>query len=118
MIDSWGMYNRECVSYTAFKVHMDFLAGRTSATCPIGAESAMPTSGTITPARRYPCRQQPDAWLDRYQNSGIYGHAMYVEQVGTVNGQQAIYVSQYNQQLRRPLFRQWRYSTGLVFLHF
>jgi septal ring factor EnvC (AmiA/AmiB activator) len=30
LIDSWGMYNRECVSYTAFRVHQDFLAGRDS----------------------------------------------------------------------------------------
>ncbi|MGH7240746.1 MAG: hypothetical protein ACREGB_00440, partial [Candidatus Saccharimonadales bacterium] len=30
LIDSWGMYNRECVSYTAFMVHQDYLSGKDS----------------------------------------------------------------------------------------
>ncbi|MEK7059449.1 MAG: hypothetical protein AAB971_01705, partial [Patescibacteria group bacterium] len=34
LIDSWGMYNRECVSYTAFKVHQDYLAGRNNRDMP------------------------------------------------------------------------------------
>ena len=47
-------------------------------------------------------------------NSGFYGHTMYVE---AVNGNQ-IYVQQYNQQLNGQYSEGWRYTTGLVFIHF
>jgi surface antigen len=119
VIDNWGMYNRECVSYTAFKVHMDFLAGRTS--------HDMPWWGGYGNANQWddnarsagiPVDLNPTPGSIAISNAGAYGHAMYVEQVGTINGQQAIYVSQYNQQLDGRYSEQWRYTTGLVFLHF
>ncbi len=43
---------------------------------------------------------------------------MYVEQVSVINGQQAVYVSQYNASLDGRYSEGWRYTTGLVFLHF
>lgn len=117
VIDSWGMYNRECVSYTAFKVHMDFLMGRNARDMPywggIGnanqwddnaRAAGIPVDGTPTPG------------AIAVSNSGYYGHVMYVESVnpnGTFN------LSQYNASL------DGRYSTrsgvgpgGLVFIHF
>jgi surface antigen len=119
VIDSWGMYNRECVSYAAFKVHVDFLAGRGS--------HDMPWWGGFGNANQWdenaraagiPVDTNPTPGSIAISNAGAYGHAMYVESVGTVNGQQAIYVSQYNQQLDGRYSEQWRYTTGLVFLHF
>lgn len=119
VIDSWGMYNRECVSYTAFKVHMDFLAGRDG--------HDMPWWGGSGNANQWPADARaagitvdnnPTPGSIAISTAGAFGHAMYVEQAGTINGQQAIYVSQYNQQLDGRYSEQWRYTTGLVFLHF
>lgn len=119
VIDNWGMYNRECVSYTAFKVHMDFLAGRDSHDMPWwgGVGNANQWDDNAR-ASNIPVDLNPTPGSIAISNAGYYGHAMYVEQVGTINGQQAVYVSQYNAQLDGRYSEQWRYTTGLVFLHF
>jgi surface antigen len=115
MIDSWGMYNRECVSYTAFKVHQDFLSGRNS--------RDMPYWGGIGNANQWddnarasgiPVDGNPTVGSIAISNAGFYGHAMYV---AAVNGNQ-IYVQQYNASLNGTYSEGWRYTTGLVFLHF
>lgn len=119
VVDNWGMYNRECVSYTAFKVHMDFLAGRDSHDMPWwGGYGNANEWDENARAAGIPVDYNPTPGSIAISNAGAFGHAMYVEQVGTVNGQQAIYVSQYNQQLTGQYSEQWRYTTGLVFLHF
>jgi peptidoglycan hydrolase CwlO-like protein len=119
VIDNWGMYNRECVSYTAYKVHMDFLAGRTSHDMPYwgGSGNANQWDDNAR-AAGISVDSNPTPGSIAISNAGTYGHAMYVEQVGTVSGQQAVYVSQYNQQLNGQYSEQWRYTTGLVFIHF
>ena len=117
IIDSWGMYNRECVSYTAFKVHQDFLLGKN--------DRDMPYWGGIGNANQWddnaraagiPTGSTPRAGAIAISNSGFYGHAMYVE---SVNSDGTFNLSQYN--------ASWdgRYSTrsgvspaGLVFLYF
>jgi surface antigen len=110
VIDDWGMYNRECVSYTAFKVDV---SGR-----------YMPYWGGVGNANQWddnarragiPVDGNPQAGDVAISNSGYYGHAMYVE---SVNGNGTINISQYNAALNG------RYSTntispgGLVFIHF
>ncbi len=114
-----GCTNRECVSYTAFKVHQDFLAGRDS--------HDMPYWGGFGDAKMWdenaqragiPVDSSPTPGSIAISNNGNWGHAMYVEQVGTVNGEQAIYVSQYNTDYQGRYSEGWRYTTGLVFLHF
>ncbi|HVV25840.1 MAG TPA: CHAP domain-containing protein [Candidatus Saccharimonadales bacterium] len=112
IIDTWGMYNRECVSYTAFKVaqsgrYMPYWGGRGNANqWPGDAQAAgIPMS--------YGSGARPgDVAIS---TAGAFGHAMYVESVSgnTVN------VSQYNAAL------DGRYSTrsglseaGLYFIHF
>jgi surface antigen len=91
MIDSWGMFNRECVSYTAWKV----------------AESGryMPYWGGIGNANQWddnarragiPVDTNPQAGDVAIKNSQPYGHAMYVE---SVNGDGTINISQYNANL-------------------
>lgn len=110
IIDSWGMYNRECVSYTAFRVaasgrYMPYWGGKGNANqWDDNARAAgIPVDGI------------PQAGDVAISNSGYYGHAMYVE---SVNGNGTINISQYNASL------DGRYSTNtinkgsLVFIHF
>jgi surface antigen len=115
LIDSWGMYNRECVSYTAFMVHQDYLSGKNS--------HDMPWWGGVGNANQWdddaiaagiPVDTNPTPGSIAVSNSGYYGHVMYVE---AVNGNQ-IYIQQYNAQLNGQYSEGWRYSTGLVFIHF
>ncbi len=111
LIDSWGMYNRECVSYTAFRVAA---SGRN-----------MPYWGGVGNANQWddnaraagiPVDGTPTAGAVAISNGGAFGHAMYVE---SVNGDGTFNLSQYNASL------DGRYSTrngvspaGLVFIHF
>lgn len=118
-IDNWGMYNRQCVSYTAYKVHADFLAGRTSRDMPYwgGVGNANQWDDNAR-AAGIPVDSNPTPGAIAVSNDGTYGHVMYVEQVGTMNGREAIFVSDYNQQWDGRYREYWRYTTGLVFIHF
>jgi peptidoglycan DL-endopeptidase CwlO len=117
MIDSWGMFNRECVSYAAFMVHQQYLAGKT--------DRDMPYWGGIGNANQWdddarsmgiPVDSNPTAGSIAISNAGFYGHAMYVAAVSS--DKQSIYVQQYNAQLNGQYSEGWRYTTGLVFIHF
>jgi surface antigen len=88
LVDNWGMYNRECVSYAAWKVyqtysHMPYWGGHGNANqWPASARAAgIPTSST------------PRANTVAIWNVGAYGHAMWVE---AVNSDGSLWVSQYN----------------------
>lgn len=87
LVDSWGMYNRECVSYTAYKVYasgrnMPYWGGRGNAKqWPGNARAAgIPVNSTA----------KVGAIAVTY--AGPYGHVMYVE---SVSGERMT-VSQYN----------------------
>lgn len=87
-IDDWGMYNRECVSFTAFKVavsgrHMPYWGG-------IGNANQWPGN-----ARRadIPVDRNPQVGDVAIWPVGYYGHAMYVE---AVMGNGDIMISEYN----------------------
>lgn len=88
MVDNWGMYNRECVSYAAWKVYqtygsMPYWGGRGNANqWPGDAQSAGIATGST-----------PRANTVAIWNVGAFGHAMWVE---AVNPDGSIYVSQYN----------------------
>jgi len=116
IIDSWGMYNRECVSYTAFMVHQDYLSGKNSHDMPwwggVGNANQWDDNARATPGLSVDSNPTPGSIA--ISNAGFYGHAMYV---AAVNGNQ-IYVQQYNQQLTGQYSEGWRYTTGLVFIHF
>ncbi len=111
VIDSWGMYNRECVSYTAFRVAA---SGR-----------YMPYWGGVGNANQWddnarragiPVDSTPRAGDVAISNSGFYGHAMYVE---SVNANGTINISQYNASLDGRYSTRSGLSTGnLVFIHF
>ncbi len=111
LVDSWGMYNRECVSWTAWKVHY---SGR-----------HMPYWGGIGNANQWddnarragiPVDGNPRAGDIAVAHWGYYGHVMYVESVnpnGTIN------ISQYNYDFNGTYSEAYNFPTaGLVFIHF
>lgn len=114
-IDNWGMYNRECVSYTAFKVaasgrHMPYWGGRGNAKQ--WDDNARATG--------IPVDSNPRAGDIGISNSGQWGHAFYVEQV---SGDGSIYISDYNQQFDGRYREYWISAStvrarGFVFIHF
>jgi len=108
--DPWGMYQRQCVSYTAWKVastgrRMPYWGGR-------GNASQWPGNAR---AAGIPVDGSPRVGDVAISSAGFYGHAMYVE---SVPGNGKVRVSQYN--------ANWdgRYSVsdvsvaGLQFIHF
>lgn len=112
-LDSWGMYNRQCVSYTAFRVAASGRHMPTWGYSGIGNANQWDDNAR---AAGIPVDNNPRPGDVAISNSGFYGHAMYVE---SVNGDGTINISQYN--------AAWdgRYSTrsnlstaGLVFIHF
>jgi len=94
MLDDWGMYNRECVSYTAFKVHEDYVLGKKKRDMPYwgGVGNANQWPGNAR-AAGYAVDYEPKAGDVAITYNGVMGHAMYVEEV--LPGRN-VYVSQYN----------------------
>lgn len=89
IVDPWGMFNRECVSYAAWKVQQTYgdmpnWGGQGNAIQWIGdaQRSGIPTKYGV-----------PGAHTVAIWNVGAFGHAMWVE---AVNSDGSIYVSQYN----------------------
>ena len=111
VIDNWGMYNRECVSYTAFRVaasgrHMPYWGG-------VGNANQWDDDAR---AEGIPVDSNPRAGDVAISNSGYYGHAMYVE---SVNSDGTINISQYNASLNGTYSTRSNLAVGsLVFIHF
>lgn len=113
LVDNWGMYNRECVSYTAWKVastgrHMPYWGGH-------GNANQWPASAR---ADGIATGYTPQVGAVAILMSGYYGHAMYVERI---NGNGTVHVSQFNWLVNG----QWgRYSemdiasSGLTYIYF
>lgn len=113
LVDNWGMYNRECVSYTAWKVastgrYMPYWGGH-------GNANQWPSSAR---ADGIAVGYTPRAGAVAILLSGYYGHAMYVERV---NDNGTVHVSQFNWLVNG----QWgRYSemdiasSGLTYIYF
>ncbi|MCB9819779.1 CHAP domain-containing protein [Candidatus Nomurabacteria bacterium] len=89
LVDPWGMYNRECVSYTAWKVyqkngHMPYWGG-------VGNANQWPDNAR---AAGIPTGSTPRAGSVGVMYVGYYGHVVWVEKVnsdGTIN------ISQFNE---------------------
>lgn len=110
VLDDWGMYNRECVSYTAFKVavsgrHMPYWGGYGNANQwdDNARNSNIAVDGNP--------REGDVAQTDR----GYYGHVMYVEYV---YGDGTILISQYNVNLDGRYSEKRISAEGLNFIHF
>lgn len=109
VLDSWGMFNRECVSYAAWKVyqtygHMPYWGGSGNANqWPSNARAAgVPTGST------------PRAHSVAISMHGYYGHAMWVE---AVNGN-TIYVSQYNYDLAGHYSEMQVDGSNFIYIYF
>jgi peptidoglycan DL-endopeptidase CwlO len=117
MLDSWGMYNRECVSYTAYRV---YASGRFMPAWGYQAKGNAKQWDDNARADGIPVDSNPRSGDVAISNAGAYGHAMYVEATG---GDGSIYISDYNQQYD-GLYREYWISAdtvrsrGLVFIHF
>jgi surface antigen len=91
IIDPWGMYSRQCVSYTAWKVYqkngyMPYWGGR-------GNANQWPGSAR---ADGYATGSTPRAGSVGVISAGYYGHVVWVE---SVNANGTINISQYNEYL-------------------
>lgn len=109
-IDNWGMYNRQCVSYTAFKVaesgrHMPYWGGKGNAN----------RWDDNARAEGIPVDGNPRVGDVAISNGGYYGHAMYVEHVYE-DGR--ILVSQYNAGWDGRYSEKIITPGSLVFIHF
>jgi peptidoglycan hydrolase CwlO-like protein len=109
MIDSWGMYNRECVSYTAWKVYQTY--------------GYMPYWGGVGNANQWPGDAQaagipigytPKVHSVAIWNVGSFGHAMWVE---AVSGN-TIYVSQFNYDYTGHYSEMSISASGLTYIYF
>ncbi len=110
VLDDWGMWNRECVSYTAFKVaasgrHMPYWGGYGNANQwdDNARASGIPVDGN------------PRAGDVAQTDAGGLGHVMYVEYV---YGDGTIYISQYNAGLDGRYSEKRISAAGLNFIHF
>lgn len=110
-VDNWGMYSRQCVSYTAWRVHqsgrhMPHWGGR-------GNANQWPSSAI---ADGIPTGSEPRTGAVAISMSGPYGHAMYVEAV--LNGGSQVHVSQYNYGWAGEYSEMTISAAGLVYIYF
>lgn len=114
LVDTWGLYNRECVSYTAFRVaasgrYMPYFGGRGHAyQWPSTAASFGIPSGST------PVKGAVGVW-----NIGPYGHVVYVEEVYD-NG--TVLVSDYNNNMDGNGWGRYhiytRPAAGMIYIYF
>jgi len=109
LVDPWGMFNRECVSYTAWKVYqtygyMPYWGGHGNANqWPASARADGIATGTV-----------PKPHSVAISMGGAYGHAMWVEGVSG----NTIYVSQYNYDLQGHYSEMSINGSGLIYIYF
>lgn len=110
-VDPWGLYTRQCVSYTAWKVHS---TGR-----------FVPHFGGMGNANQWPSTvakygiqsgSTPRAGSVAVMMAGYYGHTMYVESVSADGS--TIEVSDYNFDWDGHYRKYTRSSAGLTYVYF
>jgi len=110
LVDSWGLYNRECVSYTAWKVYqsgkrMPYFGGRGNAKeWPSTAQSFGISTGSV-----------PRAQSVAISYAGPYGHSMWVEEV--LSGGR-MRVSEYNFNVDGRYTKRIISSSGYTYIYF
>lgn len=114
IVDNWGLYNRECVSYTAWKV------ASTGRFVPHFGGYGNANQWPSTTARYgIPNGSTPVAGSVAIWYVGAYGHSMYVE---AVNGDGTITVSDYNNNADGGGWGRYHYYTrsaaGLTYIYF
>ncbi|HEX6462070.1 MAG TPA: CHAP domain-containing protein [Candidatus Saccharimonadales bacterium] len=110
LVDDWGLYNRECVSYTAWKVfqsgrRMPYFGGRGNANqWPASAQTEGITTGST-----------PRAGAVAIAAIGPYGHSMYVEEVRS-DGK--IRISEFNYHIDGTYTERIINASGLTYIYF
>lgn len=110
LVDNWGMYNRECVSYTAWKVHqsgrrMPYWGGRGNANeWSLSAEADGIKTGST-----------PKKGAVAIAFIGPYGHSMYVEKV-LKDGR--IHISEFNYYVDGTYTERIISADGLTYVYF
>lgn len=109
-VDNWGLYSRQCVSYTAWKVWSvgrfvpHFMgAGNANQWPTTAAKHGIPNGST------------PKVGSVAIQYIGYYGHSMYVE---AVNSDGTIVVSDYNLAWDGVYRKYTRSASGLTYIYF
>ncbi len=110
LVDNWGLYNRECVSYVAWKVaasgrYVPHFSGQ-------GNANQWPATTART---GIPQGSTPKVGSAAVMYVGYYGHVMYVERI---NGNGTIHVSQFNWGLAGEYSEMDINPTGLTFIYF
>lgn len=108
--DPWGMYKRQCVSYAAWKVAS---SGRVMPNWSGHGDAYLWDDNAR--ASGIPVDSVPRIADIAVDNSGYYGHVMFVEEV---YGDGTILVSQYNADGAGHYSVERRTSSGLSFIHF
>jgi surface antigen len=108
IVDNWLMYNRECVSYAAWKVYVSH------GYSPTGWGNANMWPGNARSAG-LSVDGNPRVGDVAVWNVGYYGHVMYVE---AVHGDGTISISQYNADWNGTFSTARVSSSGLEFIHF
>lgn len=109
LLDNWGMLNRECVSYTAWKVYQTY--GYMPYWGGVGNANQWPGDAR---AAGIPTSSTPKVGSVAISMGGAYGHAMWVE---SVNGNM-IYVSQYNFYLDGHYSEMWVNGSNFTYIYF
>lgn len=105
--DSWGMCNRECVSYTAWMVYEAYGLDTTG----FGNANQWPASAR---AVGIPTGSTPEVGSVAIYMGGAYGHAMWV--VG-ISGDQ-IHVYSYNDEYDGNFYDHWVSASDLTYIYF
>lgn len=108
IVDNWLMYNRECVSYAAWKVYV------THGYSPTGWGNANMWPGNARSAG-LSVDSNPRVGDVAVWNVGYYGHVMFVE---AVHGDGTISISQYNADWNGTYSTARISSGGLEYIHF
>ena len=109
-VDNWGLYSRQCVSYTAWKVHS------TGRHVPHFQGMGNANQWPSTVARHgIKSGSEPRAGSVAMLPVGYYGHTMYVE---SVNGDGTITVSDYNLAWDGAYRLYTRSAAGLTYIYF
>jgi peptidoglycan hydrolase CwlO-like protein len=109
LVDPWGMFNRECVSYTAWKTYQTF--GYMPYWGGVGNANEWPGDAR---AAGIPTGSIPKVHSVAISMGGAFGHAMWVE---AVSGSM-IYVSQYNYDLAGHYSEMWVNGGSFTYLYF
>ncbi len=108
VVDTWGMYNRECVSYTAYRVahsgrHMPY---------GFGDANKWPAAAK---AKGIAVDYSPRAGDVAIDMAGDHGHSMYVE---WINDNGTLHISEYNKNKTGTYAEEDVDRMGLLFIHF